>query len=123
MIHHQILVHKLTIRSNFHPQGSNKLFLVKMRIYQSLIYCEKMAIGFSSYRKFQAFRDFYSRFLISCRETAVDAFQGLSVPMTSSAEVVRTKKVLGHLRDLHVVAYWTGVKTEFIIIICISLII
>ena len=39
------------------------------------------------------FRDFYSRFLIPCDTTALEVFEVLSVTMTSSPEVVRTKKI------------------------------
>ena len=40
------------------------------------------------------FRDFYSRFSIPCDTTALEVFEVLSVTMTSSPEVVRTKKFL-----------------------------
>ena len=43
------------------------------------------------------FRDFYSHFLISRHQTAVQVFEVLSVVMTSSPEVVRTKKILSIL--------------------------
>ena len=44
------------------------------------------------------FREFYSRFSISRHQTAVEVFEVLSVAMTSSPEVVRTKKFSSILR-------------------------
>ena len=44
------------------------------------------------------FREFYSRFSISRHQTAVEVFEVLSVAMTSSPEVVRTKKNSSILR-------------------------
>merc|ERR1711946_22484 len=58
-------------RKNFET-GSQKIFFWKA--------CEKL------------FKDFYSRFLISCHQRAIEVFEVLSVAMTSSPEVVRTKK-------------------------------
>ena len=39
------------------------------------------------------FKEYYSRFSISRHQTAVEVFKVLSVAMTSSPEVVRTKKI------------------------------
>jgi len=46
----------------------------------------------------ELFKEFYSRFSISRHQTAVEVFEVLSVAMTSSPEVVRTKKISSILR-------------------------
>ena len=51
--HHQILVQKFTIRSNFYPRSSNKLIGENEGLYV-LDLLWKMAMGSYSYRKWRA---------------------------------------------------------------------
>ena len=110
MSHHQILVQKLTIRSNFYPRGSNKLIFGENEGLYALDLLWKNGYGVfqlpevtgvwsdRKWKKFQTgsqkiyfwkaceklFQEFYTRFLISSHEMAVEVFEVLSVAMTSS---------------------------------------
>ena len=95
---------------------------MKMKVHWFSVHCKKMATGIDPYRKWQSFvqtgseknfepevkssifgklvkvfKEFYSSFLISCYLTAVNAFEVLSVAMTSSPEIVRNKKIMNLL--------------------------
>ena len=118
MTHHEILVQKLTIHSNFCPGGWKKLIFDEnggptvLRVlwkngYQIFRLPEVTSVWsdrkwknfetgsqkiyfWKAYKKL--FRKLYSRFSISSHASAVEVFKVLSVAMTSSPEVVWIKK-------------------------------
>ena len=117
MSHHQILVQKLTILSNFFLRGWKKLIFGENEdlTIPSVVWKNGKQIfplpevkGVWSDRKWKnfetgsqkiyfwkacekLFQELYTRFLISSHKMAVEVFEVLSVAMTSSPEVVRIK--------------------------------